>query len=171
MPHVPMSCWREGLEPGHVVSFRFPLAERMHGARRLAKRRPCLVLNIDRSGATPTATLAYGTGADTTANVGLELHVVGEAERAAAGVLRPTRFVGVRRVTVPLSDPAFILNAAGTPVLGRLDQAGQDRLGVVASLIARSGQSSGSAARRRRRRRGGRSRAAGPFWTAAQAPA
>lgn len=153
-----MSCWREDLEPGHVVSFRFPLAERMRGAGRLAKRRPCLVLNVDRSGARPTATLAYGTGADTTANVGLELHVVGEAERVAAGVLKPTRFVGVSRMTIRLDDEAFALNAAGTPILGRLDGQGCDRLTAILAILATPEGARALPHRRRRRRRMGEGR-------------
>lgn len=158
MPCSSSIDWRDQLAPGHVVSFAFPFAERARDAGERPKRRPCLVIAIDRSGAAPTATLAYGTGATTAANVGLELHVIDAAARRAAGVRKPTRFVGARRATVDLEDAAFALNAEGTPILGSLDAAGVERLHAIRSVLAAAPDKVPARGGERRRRRGGRRR-------------
>lgn len=111
--------WQAQLCAGHVVSFKFPPAERR--ARCTGKIRPCLVLSVSNHAGVPHALVAYGTSADTLANRGHDVAIETPRAMAAAGLRRPTRFVCARRVLVPLTSPLFRPRAeTGTPVLGRL---------------------------------------------------
>ena len=110
--------WRDTLSHGDVVSYRFLVADPESEA---PKARPCLVLDVETLGGRRYALLAYGTIADTPANRGRETRVVDPVEIAAAGLSRPTRFVGARRILVSLDHPAFAAKRSlGTPVMGRL---------------------------------------------------
>lgn len=113
--------WKKSLAPGDVVSFRFPLTEGERGAAgERPKARPCLVLEVGRVGDLRIATIAYGTSSKHKANRGRDLRVECHTEIEAAGLAEPTRFVGVRRVMVPLGHCAFNLAHRDTPVLGHL---------------------------------------------------
>ena len=113
--------WEYALQPGDVVSFRFPLTEGKFGAAgERPKARPCLVLEVGRVGDLRLATIAYGTSSKHKANRGRDLRVECDAEIEAAGLIEPTRFVGVRRVMVPLGHGAFNLANRDCPVLGQL---------------------------------------------------
>lgn len=98
--------------PGDIVSFRFPYSEGM-----TLYARPCLVLDATED----ELLLAYGTSSRERANTGFEIRL--NAEFAACGLNRPSRFVLARRIRVARSDPRLETNAAGTPMLGRLTEA------------------------------------------------
>ena len=100
------------VNPGDIVSFRFPYSEGM-----APYARPCLVLDATEE----ELLLAYGTSSRERANVGFELRV--NAEFTECGLDRASRFVLARRVRVARSDPRLAPNASGTAVLGRLTEA------------------------------------------------
>ena len=126
--------WWATLSAGHLVAFIFPSAE---GDAALEKARPALILSVDRNGDELVATVAYGTTRSTRANVGRELHVRSENDRATAGLHRPTRFVGARIVRVPLSSPRFVLSRSGSAILGRLPEHLHPRLADIAAQAGR----------------------------------
>lgn len=109
--------WRADLRPGAIVCFAFPSKE---GEAALEKSRPCLI--IDVNAATGEATVAYGTGAWTSANVGLEIRVTRQDDLAAASLHKKTRFVCARRVRVPMTSLRFVEGGSGTAVLGHLPE-------------------------------------------------
>ncbi|MFY0309419.1 hypothetical protein ACFMBG_05935 [Leisingera sp. D0M16] len=113
-------AWQDHLSPGDIVSFRFPLAEEGHTGH--PKARPCLILDIEEHGGKRYALLAYGTTSRRRSNIGYEVHVRRRADYLSAGLNEPTRFVGERRLLVPLSHRGFsVCRATGSAVLGRLD--------------------------------------------------
>ena len=118
--------WRDTLAAGDIVAFTYPSAENDPA---LEKRRPCLVLHVDRTAA--EAVVAYGTAARTRANVGRELHVVTPDHLREASLRRPTRFVGARTVRVALTSARFVEGAAGTAVIGHLPASLRARLDRV----------------------------------------
>mgnify|MGYP006286038683 FL=1 len=127
--------WQAQLRAGDVVTFKFPLAER---SRRLGKTRPCLVLSVADHEGVRHALIAYGTTADTPSNRGHDLAIDTPDGMAAAGLHRPTRFVGARRVRVPLTSPMFRPQPdTGSPVLGRLATADRRALLDVLRAILR----------------------------------
>lgn len=129
--HPSQADWREALTWGDIISFRFPV----EGAGDPPKNRPCLVLDIARSGGAHYAVVAYGTSADTPANRGYEVRLTG-AEARAAGLHRPTRFVGSRRLLVSLDHPGIVICAAtGAPVIGRLTDAAFERMNAVRARL------------------------------------
>ena len=93
--------WRDHVSYGDIVSFRFPLAE--EGAAGCPKARPCLVLDVEVRGGQRYALLAYGTTSRRRSNVGYEVHVRRRTDYLSAGLNEPTRFVGARRLLVPLT--------------------------------------------------------------------
>ncbi|MBS1302523.1 hypothetical protein [Loktanella sp. SALINAS62] len=114
------AAWQDYLSYGDIVSFRFPLAEKGHTGR--PKARPCLVLDIEVHGDERYALLAYGTTSRRRSNIGYEVHVRRKADYLSAGLNMPTRFVGARRLLVPLNHSGFVVcGATCAPVLGRLD--------------------------------------------------
>ena len=114
------AAWQDHLRHGDIVSFRFPLAEEEHSGR--PKARPCLVLDIEERGGQRYALLAYGTTSRRRSNIGYEVHVRRRADYIPSGLNEPTRFVGARRLFVPLGHSGFVIcRATGSPVLGRLD--------------------------------------------------
>lgn len=128
------ATWRDHIAHGDIVSFRFPLAE--EGAEDRPKARPCLVLDIQQIGDRRYALLAYGTNSRRPSNVGYEVHARKRAEYLSAGLNEPTKFVGRRRVLVPLTHHGFVIcTAIATPVLGSLDGAPFKRLNAVRGRI------------------------------------
>ena len=128
------AAWRDHLSHGDIVLFRFPLAE--DGETATPKPRPCLVLDVETIGGKRYALLAYGTTSQRRANVGEEIRVHHRAEYRAAGLDEPTRFVGRRRVRVPLDDTGFaICGVTGSAVLGRLDAGLLQRMQNVCARI------------------------------------
>ncbi|KAF0674476.1 hypothetical protein [Profundibacterium mesophilum] len=112
-------AWQDHISPGDIVSFRFPVAEEGHTGR--PKARPCLVLDIEAHGGQRYALLAYGTTSRRQSNIGYEVHVRRRADYLSAGLNEPTRFVGARRLLVPLKHSGFsVCRATGSAVLGRL---------------------------------------------------
>jgi hypothetical protein len=127
-------AWQEHVTHGDIVSFRFPLAEESSAGR--AKARPCLVLDIETKGGQRYALLAYGTTSHRRSNVGYEVHVRRRAEYLSAGLDEPTRFVGARRLLVPLTHKGFVIcRGTGSCVLGRLDGAPIDAMNAVRGRI------------------------------------
>lgn len=108
--------WRDMLAPGDIVAFRFPCSDDPSAE----KPRPCLIADVDH--AAGEAVVIYGTSRWTSANRGQELHVTDSEARAEASLDRPTRFVGARRVRVPLTSLRFVECRHGTAVLGRLGE-------------------------------------------------
>jgi hypothetical protein len=149
---LPTPAWHTALARGDVVLFRFPHAEPGGGVT--PKSRACLVLEIERRGSRVFAELAFGTSAESAANVGGEIHVSTPGGMAAAGLHRPTRFVTQRRVTVSLNHPGWDLTPRhASPVIGHLDRQSTERMNVLrAGIHARRD----IAAERRRERSGKR---------------
>lgn len=110
-------AWRNHVSYGDIVSFRFPLAE--EGSVGRPKARPCLILDIEEKGRQRYALIAYGTTSRRRFSIGYEVHVRRRADYIAAGLNEPTRFVGARRVLVPLTHSGFVAcGATGSAVLG-----------------------------------------------------
>ena len=127
--------WRSRLCPGDIVVYRFPVAEGPTSPE-TPKARPCLVMEVETFGGRPFATIAYGTSARSGANRGYEVPVLRAADHAAAGLHRPTRFVGYRRLLVSLHSAAFVAHGAtGSPVIGRLPEGPLRRLDRVRARI------------------------------------
>ena len=127
-------AWRDHVSHGDIVSFRFPLAEKDAAGR--PKTRPCLILDIEEKGGQRCALIAYGTTSRRRSNIGYEVHVRRRADYIAAGLNEPTRFVGARRLMVPLSHSGFVIcGATGSAVLGRLDGKPLDVLNAVRGRI------------------------------------
>lgn len=132
-PIVAETNWRDIIQRGDVVLFRFPVNKR--GRRAQPKRRPCLVLDIRTIDGTKFLDLAYGTSSDTKANKGYEIRIRQIASYLAAGLDRPTRFVCARRITVSVNHPGF--NEEGKPrtLIGRLDPPLMERMNALCALL------------------------------------
>lgn len=118
------------LGAGDIVLFVFPI--RLPGETEEPKTRPCLVLDVVEKRGYRFAILAYGTSAASMANKGYEITVATAAEVAACGLRRYTRFVGARRLLVPLNHGDFRpKRSMGSPVIGRLGPAAMARLHEV----------------------------------------
>jgi hypothetical protein len=129
--HPAKQDWKASLTPGHVVRFRFPVVAEA-GHQPVAKRRPCLVLEVFHLSGQSFAKLAYGTSAETKANTGCEVRVKKPHGCAAAGLDRPTRFVGARSIIVSVEHPGFeAMPETGSPVMGQLDASLTGRLLTV----------------------------------------
>ncbi len=129
--HPAKQDWKASLTPGHVVRFRFPVAPEA-GHQPVAKRRPCLILEVFHLCGQRFVKLAYGTSAETNANKGCEVRVNQPDGCAAAGLDRPTRFVGARSIIVSVEHPGFEATPeTGSPVMGRLDASLTGRLLTV----------------------------------------
>lgn len=127
-------AWQDHIAPGDIVSFRFPLAEEGHKGR--PKARPCLVLDIETRGGQRYALVAYGTSSRRRSNIGYEIHARRPADYQSAGLNEPTRFVGARRLLVPLIHSGFaICRTTGSAVLGRLNRGPLKAMNAVRSRI------------------------------------
>lgn len=130
---APVLPWTDTVTHGDIVSFRFPVTE-AEGVS--PKARPCLILDVEEGDDLRLVTLAYGTSIGTRANRGYEIRVNRAEEAAAAGLDRPTRFVGARRITVSVAHKSFCVHGQlGTPVLGRLSGAAYERMNRVRARI------------------------------------
>ena len=140
--------WHIALAPGDVVLFRFP------AAGEAARPRPCLVLDVETLAWERYAALACGIAADGGADQAYEIGLHGAEVLARAGLAQPVRFLGARRMLVPLSHRGFARNAeTGTPVLGRLQGASRERMNRVrARLHAERDIAADRRAHRRNRR-------------------
>jgi hypothetical protein len=127
-------AWRDLITPGDIVSFRFPLAEEGNSGR--PKARPCLVLDVEEHGGKRYALLAYGTTSRRRSNTGYEVHVRRRTDYLSAGLNEPTRFVGARRLLVPLNHSGFsVCRATGSAVLGRIGGAALAAMNAVRGRI------------------------------------
>ena len=134
-PVIDYPDWYFRIQPGDVVSFRFPVAEG-DGAKEAPKARPCLVLEIEELCIHRSATLAYGTTSRSPANRGYEIPVLNAADHAAAGLHEPTRFVGARRISVSLRSQGFVCRlSTGSPLIGRLPDRPMARLQSVRARL------------------------------------
>jgi hypothetical protein len=128
---VATTPWAATLQRGDVALFRFPCAD---GGQ--IKPRPCLVMEIARIGGETLIELAYGTTAQTSANRGYEVHIYRPIGMALAGLRRPTRFVGARRIIVSARNGGFDVSPGyRSPVIGRLDGRGLERMNAVRARI------------------------------------
>ena len=153
-PNRAKDDWQTTLSVGDVVRYRFPLDEE-DTTTEGAKARPCLVLETPRIGQRRYAKLAYGTGSTTRANRGCEVSVNRPASLRAAGLDRPTRFVGRRSLIVRLDNSRVEPDPSGSPVVGTLDPELQARMHEVR---ARLHAEADMAAEERRTRRAERRR-------------
>ena len=133
-PILPDNTDADRLARGDIVLFRFPTAEE-EAEIGAPKRRPCLVLDTFERGGARYVELAYGTSAMTKANRGYEILVKQPASRAAAGLNRPTRFVGARRAIVNVNNIGSSDMARGMEVIGHLDDALQARMHAVRARL------------------------------------
>ena len=164
-PHDDVPAWQDHVSHGDIVSFRFPLAEEASTGQ--PKARPCLILDIEVRGGQRYALLAYGTTSRRRSNVGYEIHVRRRAEYLSAGLDEPTRFVGARRLLVPLTHSGFaICRATGSAVLGRLDGAPFEAMNAVRGRI--HAEADIAADRRSRRRRAPPARPRTSSWSSAR---
>lgn len=125
--------WQHGLQRGDIVLFRFPIAEQGDATPKL---RPCLVLEAGAFKNSRLVTLAYGTSARTPANRGYSVIVKRAAAMTAAGLTKPTRLVGARRITVSVDNPGFEPHRnSATPHIGRLDGPLLDRMDKIRARI------------------------------------
>jgi hypothetical protein len=100
------------------------------------KKRPCLVLERFENAGKVFVELAYGTTVQTKVNRGYEIQINTIADMALAGLHRPTRFIGARRIIVAADNPGFVTNPGHpSPVIGRLDEAGIERMDAVRKRI------------------------------------
>lgn len=121
------------LATGDIVAFRFPSTE---GEQLREKERPCLILDTDGV----SIVVAYGTSSRGRSNRGQDLMINFPKDWSSAGLRRATRFVGARRVRVPVDSARLVPNSAGTPRIGRLPEGLQPRLeGIRARLLDRDG--------------------------------
>lgn len=125
--------WRDHLTWGHVVLFLFPI--KLAGEGEKPKARPCLILDCPEINGRRFAVVAYGTSVNSQANRGYEI-VVDGTEALDLGLAKPTRFIGARRILVPLDHKGF-LNVVGTPspVIGRLSGRAFNRMNAVRGRI------------------------------------
>ena len=158
-------AWHDHLTYGDIVAFRFPLAE--EGSAGQPKARPCLILDIEVRGGQRYAVLAYGTTSRRRSNVGYEVHVRRRDDYISAGLNEPTRFVGARRLSVPLTHSGFVMSRAkGSAVIGRLGGAAFDAMNSVRGRI----HAEADIAEARRARRRTTRRRAGDVVVAARYP-
>ncbi|GAW37461.1 hypothetical protein RA2_04544 [Roseovarius sp. A-2] len=123
-----LTAWKDRLTTGDVVRFRFPVDDPDNPDAK-AKRRPCLVMGVRWFGGQKFVEIAYGTGAQTSANRGFEIRVKGGRAKAQAGLRCYTRFIGTRAIIVSIEHPGFEPDPeTGTPVMGRLDAKHMQRL-------------------------------------------
>jgi hypothetical protein len=101
---------------------RFPSAE---CRRALEKTRPCLVLDVTDD----EIVLAFGTTRDSHVRRSRELHVVRVEVLAAAGLWRPTRFLGWRTVRLPRDGSRLRPAPSGGAICGHLS--GRYRRGLA----------------------------------------
>ncbi|MDO6458992.1 type II toxin-antitoxin system PemK/MazF family toxin [Celeribacter halophilus] len=125
--------WRETVQRGDIVLFRFPVNK--DGEHALPKRRPCLVLDVRTTGDTKFVDLAYGTTSRRRANRGYEVILRHPQSQALAGLDRPTRFVCARRITVSINHSGFIEEGKPRTLLGRLDPPLMERMNAVRARI------------------------------------
>ena len=131
---APMPAWGDDLQRGDVVLFRFPCAEECPVEK--PKRRTCLVVEVEDHGGHRFVEIAYGTSAETKANIGDELRVAAPDEIAQAGVRKTTRFVCSRRITVMLDHPGWDTNGAHpSPIIGHLAPAPMRKLDAIRARI------------------------------------
>ena len=122
------------LQHGDVVLFRFPFNDK-NAEPDVPKRRPCLVLNTLSNGDDRFVEIAYGTSADTRANRGCEVIVKQASSRKKAGLSKPTRFVGARRIIVHVDHSGFDGHTEGPELIGKLDAPLLKRLNAVRGRI------------------------------------
>ncbi|TDL83492.1 hypothetical protein [Meridianimarinicoccus aquatilis] len=156
------AAWREALAIGDIVSFRFPVAEDRTDIA--PKARPCLVLDLTLIGEIRYATLAYGTSSQCRFNSGYEVRLSAAADYAAAGLHEPTRFIGTRRLMVPLNHRGFVICAkTGAPVLGRVQEKTAARMHAVRARIQAEADIADNHRRTQRKRSGSFGRMAPQF--------
>lgn len=155
-----MTCaWRDHVNYGDIVSFRFPFDA--SGQSEQPKARPCLILEVEMHNGLRYALLAVGTTSHRRSHVNQEIHVRRQAEYEPARLDEPTRFIGARRLLVPLTHSGFVVSSVThSPVLGRLDGQPFEDMNAVRGRI-HALRDMHTASRRRRSGYPRRGRAAG----------
>ncbi|WP_299821437.1 hypothetical protein [uncultured Jannaschia sp.] len=160
------TAWQDHLAPGDAVAFRCPAPGEGDGASVASGPRPCLVLDIETVGRQPMALLACGTASPRPSNRFTDIDVRRAAERRAAGLEAPTRFVGTRRLFVPLGHDGFAVSpATGSPVRGRLEGALREPVQTVRGRLHALRDIRAEARRRRPARHDRRTRRQGTDFT------
>ena len=151
--------WKGLLSRGDVVMFRFPIAEAGDCAKaKKPKRRPCLVLEVFEQIGKTFAEVAYGTSVNTNANRGHEVLVKQAGSCSAAGLDKPTRFVGARTVIVSLDHPGFDPKGDEGPIIGHLDGPLTERMNSVRARLHANADMQAEALQERREQEGRRRR-------------
>ncbi|SEJ52120.1 hypothetical protein SAMN05421762_1184 [Pseudooceanicola nitratireducens] len=118
--------WADDIQRGDIVLFRFPVRN-SQAADGLPVARPCLVMEVDGEGENQRLVLAYGTSRIAATNTGYDIAVKG-VELRAAGMTRPTRFIGARLLSVSPNHSGLMTGDLGTPLVGRLTGKSLDRM-------------------------------------------
>lgn len=161
IPAAMTAAWRDHISVGDVVLFRYPCAA--EDDTEAPKSRPCLVLDIETIGDQRYALLAYGTTSASGANRGYEIRVGAAPDLVDAGLHRPTRFIGARRLLVSLASPNFVpFGGTGAPVVGRLTGLVRERMHAVRARIHAERDIAAERRASRRRRSTERARAPRP---------
>jgi hypothetical protein len=126
--------WKAGVRSGDIILFAFPIQRAAPGET--PKARPCVVLDVVTVCGERHLLLAYGTSVNTPANRGQEIAVTDAEHIRDAGIDKPTRFVGARRMVVPLDHAGFVTSRQRNPVIGQLTGEARERLDVVRAHIA-----------------------------------
>jgi hypothetical protein len=131
---TPAPAWAKNLQRGDLVLFHFPCAE--ENPAEAPKSRTCLVLETEVRGGRLHLELAYGTSANTRANVGNEIPIDTAADMKSAGVRKPTRIVCDRRIRVTPDHPGWDINPRHpSPVIGRLSPQSLARMNAIRAKI------------------------------------
>jgi hypothetical protein len=126
------SDWQDDIAIGDIVLFRFPISKPDGEA---PKRRPCVVLEVLCLGGWTFVCLAYGTTSSGNANRGRELIVKQPEGLAAAGLNRPTRFIGARNIIVSVNHAGFRADGNDDARIGRLDAELMERLHEIRARL------------------------------------
>lgn len=126
------SDWQDDIAIGDIVLFRFPIRKPDGEA---PKRRPCVVLEVLCLGGWTFVCLAYGTSSSGNANRGRELIVKQPEGLAAAGLNRPTRFIGARNIFVSVNHAGFKADGNDDPRIGRLEAGMMERLHEIRARL------------------------------------
>ena len=117
------SDWRDHINVGDVVAYRFPAAE--PDLAELPKVRPCLVIERHDNDGPPCVVLAFGTTSPQRPRGAYDVVVPDWTQASSAGLKQATRFQCDRCLCVTVASTAFDLSGrTGSPVIGRLEGPG-----------------------------------------------
>ena len=128
-----MKSWADEISVGDVVLFAYPVADPETGAK--PKIRPCLVLESSTHQDGKRVLLAFGTSTPARCRGGYDITLRHPGDLIVAGLVKPTRFVASRFLSVSVGNPGFGTRDRETPVLGRLSAASAERMNRVRARL------------------------------------